>query len=372
MTAGYVFGPAAVDVELDDAGTAAWLSEFLCPWAEPAPGGCGDVLVRVDASGGAWEAWRRQRAARACLPVPCFALDSQVVYLPGWTEDGGTVAEDADLGCYYRVSAHAVEIAARPAYRRARLGLMRVVREILTSRALAGGRWLDLHAAALAVGGYAVLIAGPKESGKTSLLMHALSSGQADFVANDRVFVGGDPVAATGVPTIVSIRPGTARAFPGLQRDGDRRPVSRCVGERPAAEDAAVADDPLRPLALSPAQLARQLGVGRARGGVVAAVVFPVVDPGVGTWTLETLTQAEGGALLGACRYGARAEPRPKTIFEIAGAPAPASIRAAPVSPGLGPHVPYVRCRLGPDAYRESADGWLRALGLPTRKASGS
>ncbi len=362
MRIGYRVGPAAVDLDTIDAEAGAWLTEFFGPWTDVVPGGCGGTLVRLTSDTGAWETWERKRADRACRPIPCFALDSQVVHLPGWSEDGCTAAEDADLGCFYRVSARAVEIVARPARRRARLGLMRVVREILAARALAGGRCIDLHAAAFAVRGRAALIAGPKESGKTTLLIHALSSGQADLVANDRVFVGGDPGAVTGVPTIVSIRPGTARAFPGLRRDGDNRRVSQRVGEPPSAEEAASGSGSLGPLALSPAQLAHTLGVGHVRGGVVAAVVFPVVDPGVGTWILETLTRDEGKTLLEACRYGARAEPRPRTIFEDPGPPAP--VRATLPTLDLEAHVLCVRCRLGPGAYREGSGGWLRQLGL--------
>jgi len=62
------------------------------------------------------------------------------------------------------------------------------------------------------VGDRGVILAGPKKSGKTTLLMHLLSGGGADYVANDRVAVAwrdGVPVLR-GMPTIITLREATA------------------------------------------------------------------------------------------------------------------------------------------------------------------
>ncbi|HNV03097.1 MAG TPA: hypothetical protein PLE61_12215 [Vicinamibacterales bacterium] len=369
MKTGYAFGRASLDADIDDPGAAAWLSEFLCPWAEPIQAGRGDVLVRFDAFSGAWDALARRRLAPAPSAFPCFALDSRVVCLPGWPEAGSTVVVDEEFDCFYRVANRAVHIVARPGCRRARLGLMRTVREILVSRALDGGTLLDLHAAAFAAGGRAVLLAGAKNAGKTTLLIHALASGHADFVANDRVFVSvdGNAAIAIGVPTIVSVRPWTAAAFPALQGDGLSHAPTLSVGEDPPEGSGGAASAPVglpNGAAWSPAQFTHRLRVARARGGTVHAVVLPVIDPEVSTWALEPLAPAKAEALLGACLYGASSHPRPRTIFEAAGAAGLDAERRALMVRTLAAGAPCVSLRLGPDAYRESAAGWLRALGL--------
>lgn len=372
MKAGYRFGPTITDVETDDAGSGAWLSEFLRPWAEATPHGHGDRLVRMTSSAAAFEALQRLQAAASIRQVPCFALDSQVVSLPGWDNERGTVVADAELGCFLCFAGGVVEVVARPGYTRARIGLMRVVRETLTAPALAGGDFIDLHAAALAVAGQAVLLAGPKAAGKTTMLIHGLASGRADLLANDRVFIhgGSEPAGVVGVPTLVSIRPWTLQVFPGLRHDAAERPASLRVGE-PApprvVEDGTVPET--RDFALSPAQLAQRLAVGMARDAPIAAVVFPVISPATDTWTFESVSPADAAARLRGNLYGARVEPRAPTVFEGAAGGAARRAQRWAVVEHLAARVPCVQGNLGPRAYRDSAGPWLRALGLDVATA---
>jgi hypothetical protein len=216
-----------VDVETDDADDGRWLAEFLAPWAGVTAAGAGVARVRLTRSSDVVEALGRRRASGAAELMPCFALDHETVRLPGWADDGRTWLADDDMECLYGVRGSRVDVVGRDGKRRVRLGLMRVVREILCQGLPGGGGYLDVHAAAFEVEGRAVLLVGGRGAGKTTLLCHALASGRAGFVANDRVIIAasGQPVVAQGVPTVVSLRPGTVEAFPRLRLRAVEHPV---------------------------------------------------------------------------------------------------------------------------------------------------
>lgn len=369
MRTGYRLGPTIIDVEVPDADSGAWLSEFLCPWADTTPHGRGDRIVRMTSSAGAFDGLERRQTRSSLRQVPCFALDSRVVDLPGWDDEQGTVVADAELGCFFRLAGRVVEVVARPGYPRARFGLMRVVRQMLAAPALAGGGLVNLHAAAFAVAGQAVLLAGAKAAGKTTMLIHALASGKADLIANDRVFINGSPGPAgvVGVPTVVSIRPWTLQVFPGLRHHAVERPACLRVGEAPQPR---AVEAGTREFALSPAQLALRLGARRVRGAPIAAVVFPIVSAVTGTWTFEPVSRAEAAVRLRECLYGARVARRARTVFEGSDGGIPHREQREAAIARLAASVPCVQANLGPGAYRDGAGAWLQALGLDVPPAA--
>ena len=361
--AGYSFGPAVVDVDTDTDGDSRWLAEFLTPWAAATAFGSGDVRVHLNRSDPVFDALDRRSGTANARLIPCFALDSRLVTLPGWDDGGGTVLADEELGCFYQVHGRSVHIVARQGERRARLGLMRVVREALAARRLARGRLLDLHAAAIQVGQRAVLIAGPKHVGKTTLLCHALASGGARLLANDRVFVDVDqtPGVVYGVPTLVSVRPATLELFPDLRRGPAERPVLLHAGEHEETSDVAAHG---RDFSLSPAQLARRLDSTCVPSAPLGAIVFPEISSDADTWIVDALGAAEGLALLGACVYGGHREGQSRTILDELGGLGPPRADTEAMAGRVADEVRFLRCRLGPHAYDRGADAWLRALGL--------
>jgi hypothetical protein len=210
---------------------------------------------------------------------------------------------------------------------------------------------LDLHAAAAAAGGRALLVSGAKGAGKTSVSFHLLRSRRFRPVANERAFVapGGPPFAVHGVPTAVRIRPPTLSEFPELRRGlpAVERPYLHTLEELAVA--AADGSPAAEELWLSPAQLLRQFAVEPLATAPLGAIVFPDVRPDAGGWALERLEPERLEAALWANLYGSPLDRRAATIFEeLDGGPAspPRSLAAA-----LAAAVPGYRLVLGPDAY---------------------
>ena len=379
--AAYRFGAATIDVELDDAGTARWLAEFLTPWFAATALGRGNLAVRMTRSADLVAALAaRQREVRL-TPVPCFRLDRSLASCPGWVEpDGATIAADAEYGCFYRVRGREVDVIAAPDDPLARIGLMRVVRELGVRPAASGPGTLDLHAAALVFRGSAVLLAGGRHQGKTTLLAHALASGEAALMANDRVMVNVISLLAEGVPTVVAVRERTERLFPALGRELPRRATLLHAGELRAADAGRIAAG-VR-LVLSPAQFAGQLTAPLEPRAPAGAIVFPEIAPDEPAWSLQPLSPEDGARRLMDAIYAPHAGPAGRTVLPDA--------LDAPVAPErdgldesglalrrldhrrrvrtscerLAAVVPMLRCRLGPDAYRDGAGVWLRALPL--------
>jgi hypothetical protein len=243
---------------------------------------------------------------------------------------------------------------------------MRVVRELLVAGAKAADRLLDLHAAAFATAAGAVLLVGPKQAGKTTLLAYCLRCRRASLIANDRVLVDVQPVPpiAFGVPTLVSVRAGTLELFPDLRRTPNERPaVFHSEESAEGTSSDASATGPARDFGLSPAQLAQRCGSGTAGSAPIAAVVFPEMEMVSGGWSLEPLAIGVGANRLLDSRYGIRATSRPWTIFaDMMGPCEPHGDDAATQAARLSAAVPLLRCRLGPGAYRNGADDLLQAL----------
>lgn len=367
ISTGYRIGPTVIDVETDDPDAARWLTEFLTPWFKATAPGKGEFTVRLTCSTSAFAVLECRQATATPDSVACFALDSQVVSLPGWSEDdGSTVIADSGRSCFYVVRGRTVEIVSQPGVRRVRVGLMRVVRELAATRMLGQGSVLDVHSAAFVVGGRAVLLVGPKGVGKTTLLVSVLALRQASLLANDRVFVdvSRHPGQAFGVPTLVSLQEGTLRLFPNLQRGLPDRPARMHSGELESPDpDTFKEDDVPTVFALSPTQLARRLGVPTVSEGPIAAIVFPEIASAPDAWSLEPVAPADGATQLRRSLYGIRSRPRSRIVFEeLVGGPVERMEDPASLVDCLADRIPLFRYRLGQDAIRGGATALVQAL----------
>jgi hypothetical protein len=340
-----------------------WLREFLTPAFESGPPEVGEWCVEVDEDQARYAALMRQGRCPGAVPVACFALDHDFIHLPSWSGPSGThTVVDEESRAAYEVDRRqrSVRLIAAPRQRAVRKALMRVVRELAMDHVQRRGDLL-LHAAALTVGGRGVVIAGPKDAGKTTLLIQLLRHGAARYVSNDRVVVS---LADThprvrGMPTIISIRAGTLQLFPELCR----RLTASTFHYRLTLDEAARGEcGPARAwgdgrFGVSPAQFCALLGVEPLASARVSALVFPRIAPDERAMTVRKLSVSEAAERLGQSVFGANpiaGAERLLAVSDDAPAAEPA-VRAAGIA-RLAAAVPAFECRLGPDAYGSARD----------------
>jgi hypothetical protein len=352
----FVYGDLGILVESTAPSHLTWLGEFLDPHFETrvaaAPHACRVLLV---------EDRGRYDEALAAGPgdgaLDAFALDSRVVSLPRW-RGAEMRLFDVDWEVFYEIAGPplAVTILSVPGNWKARTALMRVVRELATNHAQRAGGLL-LHAAAFAVGRRGVIVGGPKQAGKTSLLVHALRAASIEYVSNDRVLVlPGTTPRGRGVPAIVALRRDTLDLFPALaERLAATAYYQRLTLEEAAGDPVPSAGQRAGLPRLSPIQLCRLLGVRARAECEIAAMVFPRITGQPGASSLRRLSPAETCVQLDGSLFGIRPGRWSSAVFALAEGPPPAD-RAALTArcEALADSVPGFECRLGLGAY-ESA-----------------
>jgi hypothetical protein len=312
---------AAVTVEVDDPALSSWLDEFLLPGFDHAAPATTAATVVVCSDAAAPIA--TSAASTPLDVVPCFALDREIAGHPARKIGDSIVVTDERYGTEYRLEPGVVRVLRHDRSARSRAGVMRVVRELVTAQSLADGTRLQLHGAALAHGGRTIVLAGPKEAGKTTLTTRLAAVGGLPIVGNDRLLVMPSPDAAgswtvRGIATVVSIRPGTRTQLPGRFDDLPDlpSPAHLTLTELDAVAAREPARAPAGRLKLSPAQLARAAGVSVGRGGDLHSVLLLAVDPALDGYALEPSAPDRARAELDAIRYGSRREGSPRTVFE--------------------------------------------------------
>jgi hypothetical protein len=200
-----------------------------------------------------------------------------------------------------------------------------------------------------------VLVAGPKLAGKTTLLIHALLSGGAQYVSNDRVLLDlyRAPLHARGVPTIVTIRQGTLDRFPAfstalagasfhhrLTLDEAAAPAGREVHPSGNARG------------LSPAQLCWSLRVEPLGECEVGAVLFPWITNEPGGLAVRRLDEAEAATQLSGALFGLPPGGWTSDVFSVSsGPPTPDLVARVAGCRTLAARVPCFECRVGLSAF---------------------
>jgi hypothetical protein len=364
---GYRFQGTPIAVASDAAAVLHWLDEFLAPSFEAWRGDAADFAVRIHTRPEAHAELVATRPPGALRELACFALDREVVAHPAWTDRGRTVLSDGRLGALYRLGEREVDVVAEPRSTAPRTAVMRVVREIATSGALASGERLQLHAAVLARHGRALAIAGPKGAGKTTLLAYLASEGGGRGVrilTNDRALATPTPAGfdVVGVPTIVSVRPESLAFVPRLAQGVPdvERPGHLSLAEFDAALAERGALRAPRRLKLSLPQLARQLGVSLGACAPLAAIVFPEPAEGVESFVLARLDPDDATRRLAGALFGVHSGRSGPTVFErLVGAVRPADADRRVVA-GLAAGTPCFSLRIG--AARYGDPGAARSL----------
>ncbi|MFN8027390.1 MAG: hypothetical protein U0W40_13855 [Acidimicrobiia bacterium] len=204
-----------------------------------------------------------------------------------------------------------------------------------------------------------VLLAGPKEAGKTTLVARLAQRGWRDRGQRpaSSSTTAGSAWTACPIGTVVSVRGGTRERVPALAGPFPdvRSPAHLTVAELAALPPAAPTDDPAGRITLSPAQFAHALGAARSGGGTVAALVLLAVDPTVDGYAIARLDASAAALRLAAVEYGDRPEGLPRTVYEEwLGVAHP-----RPMSRDGGPRarhrVPVLTLTTGPTSSHDSA-----------------
>lgn len=367
---GLSYADCALAVEAAPA-DLAWLREQLCPHfhLRDPDGAAFRVRLRADADRHArYHRARPAQPARLCAHL----LDSGALFHDSWQCDGRHVVHDDFFDVFCLPEAGGVCLLdtggspARPA-RPGRIPLLRAVREPAMHAAWRTGSLL-LHAAAVASDAGVLAFAGRKRAGKSTLLAACLAACERlRFVANDRLCLLPDG-RARGLPSIVSLRPGTLELVAAL---GARLRASHYLHNHSLAECAAL--EPALAawqdgrFGISQSQLCRLLERQPQAEGRLAGVVFPRLQPAQQGLRLRRLETAEAGQRLAGSLLADAAAGARSALFDVPLAgefPTQAQLQARAAD--LGAALPCFELTLGQGSSHDHAglQRMLRACGL--------
>lgn len=346
-----------------------WLREVLPPHFRPGAGSPPTVAVKLIADS---DRYRSSHAlALTGRSLPAFCLDSEVVSLPLLDGSPGTlVIANKRNRVVYEVAEDRSEVRVimEPHDVLARSGILAVVREFAMNEAAARGDFF-MHASCFVVGGRSVIVAGPRNSGKTTLLAFACLFAGADFLVNDRLRVGLREGRCTlgGVPTIITVRPKTLDFFPAL----GRRIREEGLHANLTSDEQLDQGFPRPALftqgryRLSPLQFRRLLGTEAVATALDPVVVVPRITGRSGDFALRRLDADEAFELLQDSFFGAKHWATSTPVFNRH------PERAAPTGPQcvarwreFASTRPCLLCEIGADLYEhpKNAAAWVSAV----------
>jgi hypothetical protein len=363
-----------IGADSDDSEDLEWLAEFLCPSfrrLDAFASRVADCRVRLVRDPAAFSRWEDRLKSAGDLRTRAFLLDAGPVNLGTIPDGDALVAHDDFFNVFFRwspatgrnavdiIDGDPVDLEEASHARRARVPLMRAVREWAMHHAFRRGRGF-LHAAAVVRDGKALLLAGPKRSGKTSLLT-AILQARTDvaYLANDRVMVSrlDAGVVCRGMPSIVSVRPGSLEFLPGVE---PRLRASACGHTSRSLETTTPVTLADGRYALSPAQFRRVVDARPVAEAGLAAIVFPRVRPEEATLSVRPLSAQEATQRLAEAVFGLAAAGGPSAIFDVAGPgnyPDLESVLAKAAR--LANDVPCLEVGLGRSAFRTDVIGGM-------------
>ncbi len=364
-----------VRVSSGDLTQLSWLEEFLSPQFEVGEGASYDCKLTLIADTQRYEEILDMGARPEGGLVDCFALDSSLVQLPLWSSTSDDqIIYDEKFSVFYIVSQNTAEVGLlmRANNMAARTPLMRVVREFAMNHAHRTGH-LVIHGSAFVIGGRGAIIAGPKEAGKTTLLIHVLRQGAVEYLSNDRVIVTFDEVGPTlrGMPTIVTVRQQTLEMFPPLRH---RLLTSSYHSRLTLSEATQRPHRPVRPgkngqFSLSPAQFCELLQVKATAQGHARGLVFPRVTGRSGMIDLEQLSAEAAAVRLIESLFRARSSQKVTEVFTLSGHGSRSDKATLErLCLRLTSQVRCFECRMGEEAYQDETSAAMfirRVVGYP-------
>lgn len=356
-----------ISVRCDESADLAWLEEFLSPLFAVDDTGVPACRVSLSVDSRRYADLLRRGPRPGGGAIVCFANDTNLVSLPLWASPEGerTVFDRrSQVFLLVRPECAEIEMVAGRSGPLARPALMRVVRELAMMHVVQSGGLL-LHGAAIGDRERGVVIAGPKRSGKTTLLMHVLRAARIGFASNDRVavFANAPSPSLRGLPTIITIRHQTATRFPELSAwlpDASAHYRRRLSEPRPQLASARRSGH--QPVSMSPAQFCSAMQVSLVAEATLKALLFPRVTGRPGSLVLTPLDRGAAAERLRAGLFRAQS---PVTV-----APGLAILPENQASPStrellcsrLLDAVQAFDCELGREAYArpEALSGLVR------------
>lgn len=206
--ASYIFHGVSVEISGDDAQVAGALASRLAPFCRPLQNGT-DIGVTITSGDPA----SLERPPGHGRPV-YDPLDGEVLYFEASDLLFIRYAQEARLIAAPGRGTIAMAVRTGPAATWAASHALFTLAfiECLKRRAR-----FSLHAAGLAVGGRAILVAGTSGSGKSTTAVALLRAGFG-FLSDDMVFLlpGGDGLTVGGFPDEIDVTSETIRLFPEL------------------------------------------------------------------------------------------------------------------------------------------------------------
>jgi hypothetical protein len=342
-----------------------WLRDCLEPHFRSEAAHDGDWQVTFSADPERFGRVMAQRVRTSDETVPFFALDSGLVALSRWNADDAEamVAYDEEFDVFFTVRrAHReVDVLARDLRPWGRVALLRVVRELAMQEAVVQDG-VFLHAAAFECDGVAYVIAGPKNAGKTTLLIHALTCGDARFIANDRVLVlrSAQGYVVRGMPTLVGVRGGTRDFFARFFDSHRFGPDSACLTKEERNGQRSIVARSEETLILNPRQFAEALETTSSTGGRLGAILFPAISSATDDVDLGELPPDAVRDVLASVLFPSLARYGRPTAF---GSPPWDASTERDFEAWLeATQIPLLRCAIGPRAYERDASVWLDQL----------
>jgi hypothetical protein len=364
MTLRLAYQGLEMAVDADRSADLIWLQDFLGPnfHSDQASTEKTTAAFRL-CHDPAWSERREQwlegeelSATRAT--VLAHVLDGSDLHLPCRQQaDGSLLAWEEQFECFYLQDGSGLtsilQPETSPPARRARFALMRCVRELAMHHDRRRGA-LALHASGLARHSQGLLFAGPRRSGKTTLLSACLSLVKGlTLLANDRVMVNpdGPQWCCRGMATIVSVRSGDEPLLPGLRQ---RLHAQAFGAESGTGEAPARSFELSERLMLSPSQYCRGLGVEMGGERRLAGIALPSVVPELTGMAWRRLPGATAAAALRGALFGSTHQCSRSQLFDApASGPYPDADEQLALLERLATDVPCWEVSLGVDAYRQ-------------------
>jgi len=308
---------STIRVESRDVSALRWLTEFLVPPFVEENSSPADHVVRLVVDASRYESLREE-GSRGSEEANVFQLDSGFRALPiAHLEGGCAVAVDDRQRVVYRIDAttQEVEILTRPGNAACRTGLLQVTRELAMARSWRSKRLLA-HAAGLSKNERTLLLAGPKQAGKTTLLLHCLRASGTEILSQDRTLLelGGEAITARGVPTFASIRAGTLDLLPEIARRVHMSPYGPRLTLAECEETSTVPVPRGGERYLTPAQFSRVVERPICESARLAGILFPEQARG-DCITLNRLQPDEARSRLRDTLFGSTTRGRPASFF---------------------------------------------------------